>query len=67
MDVVERILREAPQYLADEGLLVCEIGGSQEEFLERFPDIPVSWPEFEKGGDGVFVINRDELLAWLDS
>jgi ribosomal protein L3 glutamine methyltransferase len=67
MDVVERILREAPDYLHDEGLLVCEIGGSQEEFLERFPDIPVSWPEFEKGGDGVFIINRDELCAWLDA
>ena len=67
MDVVERILREAPDYLADEGLLVCEIGGSQEEFLERFPDVPVSWPEFDKGGDGVFIINRDELCAWLDA
>ena len=53
--------------LTDEGLLVCEIGGSQEEFLARYPDIPVAWPEFEKGGDGVFVINRDELLAWLDT
>jgi ribosomal protein L3 glutamine methyltransferase len=67
MDVVERILRVAPDHLADEGVLVCEIGGSQEEFLTRFPDIPVAWPEFEKGGDGVFVINRDELGAWLDS
>jgi len=67
MEVVERILWEAPDHLADEGLLVCEIGGSQEEFLARFPDIPVAWPEFEKGGDGVFVISRDELGAWLDS
>jgi ribosomal protein L3 glutamine methyltransferase len=67
MDVVERILREAPDHLSDEGLLVCEIGGSQEEFLDRFPDIPVAWPEFERGGDGVFIINRDELCAWLDS
>jgi ribosomal protein L3 glutamine methyltransferase len=67
MDVVERILREAPDYLSEAGLLVCEIGGSQEEFLERFPDIPVAWPEFEKGGDGVFIINRDELCAWLDA
>lgn len=67
MDVVERILREAPDHLSEDGLLVCEIGGSQEEFFERFPDIPVAWPEFEKGGDGVFIINRDELCAWLDA
>ncbi len=65
MDIVERILTEAPQYLSDDGLLVCEIGGSQEEFLARYPDLPVSWPEFEHGGDGVFIIGRRELLRWL--
>jgi ribosomal protein L3 glutamine methyltransferase len=65
MDLVERILREAPQHLTPDGLLVCEIGGSQEEFEARYPDIPVSWPSFERGGDGVFVIGREELVAWL--
>lgn len=65
MDIVERILVEAPQYLSDDGLLVCEIGGSQEEFLARYPDLPVSWPEFERGGDGVFIIGRRQLLQWL--
>lgn len=65
MDIIERILTEAPQYLADDGLLVCEIGGSQEEFLNRYPDLPVSWPEFERGGDGVFIIGHRELLRWL--
>ncbi len=64
MEIVARILAEAPQYLSDDGLLVCEIGGSQEEFLSRFPDLPVAWPEFERGGDGVFVISRSELLGW---
>ena len=65
MDIVERILNEAPGYLTDEGLLVCEIGGSREEFDARFPDIPVSWPEFEHGGDGVFVLRRVDLQDWL--
>lgn len=65
MDIVERILNEAADYLTDGGLLVCEIGGSQDEFAARFPDIPVSWPEFERGGDGVFVIGKGELQAWL--
>ena len=64
MDIVERLLRAAPHYLTDDGLLVCEIGGSQQEFFARFPDLPVSWPEFERGGDGVFLIGRRELLAW---
>jgi len=66
MDIVARILREAPDHLVDDGMLICEIGGSQEEFETRFPGIPVMWPDFENGGDGVFIIARSQLLDWLD-
>ena len=65
MDIVERILNDAPTYLTDNGVLICEIGGSDDEFEARFPGIPVAWPEFDKGGDGVFVITREELSEWL--
>lgn len=65
MDIVERILAEAPDHLTEDGVLICEIGGSDEEFEARFPGIPVAWPEFERGGDGVFVIGREELVDWL--
>jgi ribosomal protein L3 glutamine methyltransferase len=64
MDIVGRILREAPKRLTGDGLLVCEVGGSVPEFNQRFTNIPVIWPEFERGGDGVFVIARDGLDAW---
>ncbi len=64
MDIVARILREAPAHLAPDGLLVCEVGGSVPEFERRFAKIPVVWPEFERGGDGVFVISRDDLVEW---
>lgn len=65
MDIVARLLAQAPDYLTEDGLLVCEIGGSEDEFLARFPDLPVAWPDFERGGDGVFVISRSELVGWL--
>jgi ribosomal protein L3 glutamine methyltransferase len=64
MEIVARILREAPRHLATDGLLVCEVGGSVPEFNRRFPQVPVIWPEFERGGDGVFVIARDDLEEW---
>lgn len=67
MDIVARLLAEAPERLTDDGLLICEIGGSQDEFLARFPDLPVAWPDFEHGGDGVFVITRHELKNWLSA
>jgi len=64
MDVVARILAQAPAHLHDYGWLICEIGGSREEFDSRFPELPAIWPDFEQGGDGVFVIAQSELLQW---
>lgn len=61
MDIVARILREAAAHLQPQGLLVCEVGGSVEEFEARWPQLPVTWVEFERGGDGVFVITREQL------
>lgn len=63
MDVVARILREAPDHLVPGGALICEVGGSQAEFEARWPELPVIWIEFERGGDGVFFVTREALLA----
>ncbi len=65
MDVVAGILAEAPRHLSNDGWLVCEVGGSVAEFEARWPDLPVTWVEFERGGDGVFIISRNDLVAAL--
>lgn len=65
MDIVARILKDAPAQLTPGGLLVCEVGGSVEEFEARWPRLPVTWVEFERGGDGVFVITREALIEAL--
>ena len=62
MDVVARILREAPDHLERDGMLICEVGGSVEEFEARWPRLQVTWINFQRGGDGVFIIGRDALL-----
>lgn len=64
MDFVARILRGAPAHLTEHGTLVCEIGGSRNEFEARFPGFTGLWPDFARGGDGVFVITRSELVDW---
>jgi len=61
MDIVARILREAPEHLERDGLLICEVGGSVEEFEARWPRLPVTWIHFQRGGDGVFSIGREAL------
>jgi len=63
LDVVRRVLRDAPDWLEDEGLLFVEVGNSAAALEERFPDVGFTWVELERGGDGIFVFSREELLA----
>ncbi|MEQ1438182.1 50S ribosomal protein L3 N(5)-glutamine methyltransferase [Fontimonas sp. SYSU GA230001] len=65
MDVVARILEGAAAHLNPGGTLICEVGGSVEAFEARWPRLPVTWIEFERGGDGVFLIGREALLEHL--
>ncbi len=67
MDCVARILAEAPAHLTEDGVLFCEVGGSQNEFDARWPDLPVTWAHFERGGDGILVIDRASLVAYNEA
>lgn len=64
LDLVVRILAEAAGHLVDDGILIVEVG-SAAPFLEaRFPDVHFTWLEFERGGEGVFLLTRDQLDAY---
>lgn len=61
LDFIGRILRDAPAWLAPSGILIGEVGASQAAFEARFPDLAVTWLEFEHGGSGVFLIAAADL------
>jgi len=61
LDVVSKILDGAHSYLADDGLLVVEVGNSANALIEKYPSTPFTWPNFEHGGQGVFVLSADQL------
>lgn len=65
MDIVARILEGAVAHLRPGGLLICEVGAFVEEFEVRWPQLPVTWLDFERGGDGVFLISREDLVSHL--
>lgn len=63
LKIVEKIMRQADAYLEDDGILVVEVGNSDEALAHAFPDIPFTWLEFEAGGHGVFVLTKSQLQA----
>ena len=66
LDVVTRILRESGDYLSDDGLLVVEVGNSEDALVERFPEVPFVWPDFTKGGGGIFLLESSVLAEYRD-
>lgn len=62
LDLVLRILRDAPLHLTDEGLLICEVGEAEDALVQLLPELPLNWVEFKVGQMGVFVAERADLV-----
>ena len=61
VDLIARILEEAGAYLTGEGLLVVEAGSCRTALEARYPELPVTWLELERGGENVFLLRREDL------
>lgn len=64
LDITRHILREAQHHLSEEGLLIVEVGNSERHVIEQFPKVPFTWAEFEKGGNGVFLLTAEQLIEY---
>jgi ribosomal protein L3 glutamine methyltransferase len=61
LDVVARILAGGAEYLSPGGIMVVEVGSSAEQLIARYPDVPFLWLDFQRGGDGVFLLTAEQL------
>lgn len=55
------ILRQAANYLTDDGALLLEVGNSWQALAAKYPDAPFHWFEFEHGGEGILALRRSQL------
>lgn len=65
--IVEKMLFSAAPYLSDHGVLVMEVGNSDEALVEAYPHVPFTWLEFEAGGSGVFLLTAEQMKAYFSA
>lgn len=62
LDLVRRIIAEAPRHLTQDGALICEIGRGRRNLEAAFPNLPFLWLDTEQSEGEVFWITRKDLV-----
>jgi ribosomal protein L3 glutamine methyltransferase len=65
LDSVRAIFSEARRHLRRDGILVVEVGNTEDALLRTFPTLPFVWPEIAMGGGGVFLLRARDLMMHL--
>ena len=61
LDHTHTILREAANYLSDDGILIVEIGHNREALEAAYPNIVFTWLEVSSGNEFVFLLTKSQL------
>ena len=61
LDVIRRILSDAPLHLTASGMLICEIGRGREILARDYPHLPFLWLETEHSEGEVFCLAAEDL------
>lgn len=58
-------LSQVAHYLQDDGILVYEVGNTENALQAAYPNVPFMWVELEQGGNGVFILTKEQLSELL--
>jgi ribosomal protein L3 glutamine methyltransferase len=61
LDIVRRIIAEAPDHLTKDGVLICEIGQGRENLITSFPALPFLWLDTQTSVGEVFVLRAHDF------
>jgi ribosomal protein L3 glutamine methyltransferase len=64
LEIVKRILKHALKHLRPKGVLIVEVGNAEQSLIKQFPTVPFLWPDFERGGEGVFLLTYEQLKTY---
>jgi ribosomal protein L3 glutamine methyltransferase len=62
LDHTHTILREAGNYLNNDGILIVEIGHNREALEAAYPNIIFNWLEVSSGNEFVFLLTKSQLI-----
>ncbi len=65
LSIVEKILKSAHSYLSEHGILIVEVGNSEEALCEAYPSVPFTWLEMSHGGQGLFLLTKQQLEEYF--
>ncbi len=61
LDLVRQLVDQSRAHLNDAGILIMEVGNSQQALVKAYPQLAFTWLEFEHGGHGVFLLRAEQL------
>ena len=65
LDLVHKILKDSPSFLADGGHIVVEVGESWTTLEQAYPKIPFNWLETGVEDSGLLIMDKSELERYF--
>ena len=63
MDFIRQLLRDVPEHMTAQAVLLLEIGNERPHFEAAFPSLEVVWLETSAGEDHVLLVTREALIV----
>ena len=62
LDATRVILKQASQYLTENGILIVEIGHNRDVLEAAYPKLPFIWLDVSSGDQFVFMLHKNDLI-----